>query len=157
MGTADLDKLSQLSPFELKNRLIGLAASHAERVLLNAGRGNPNFLATAPRHGFFQLGLFAMGEAERCASGMPAGVAGLPQAEGIEARFEAFARARRGTPGIAFLAAAVSYAHDALGISDNAFMHELVQGVLGCNYPEPVRMLRVGCRQADRLRELADR
>ncbi len=141
MDGVDLDKLSQLSPFELKNRLIGLAASHAERVLLNAGRGNPNFLATAPRHGFFQLGLFAMGEAERCASGMPPGVAGLPQAEGIEARFEAFARARHGTPGIAFLAAAVSYASGTLGISEGALLHELVQGVLGCNYPEPVRML----------------
>ncbi|HEV2334681.1 MAG TPA: bifunctional aspartate transaminase/aspartate 4-decarboxylase [Stellaceae bacterium] len=141
MDGADLERLSQLSPFELKNRLIGLAASHAERVLLNAGRGNPNFLATAPRHGFFQLGLFAMGEAERCASGMPHGVAGLPQAEGIEARFAAFARARREAPGIAFLAAAVSYARGTLGMSEGALLHELVQGVLGCNYPEPVRML----------------
>src|SRR4029077_3995327 len=66
VDSADLDKLSQLSPFELKNRLIELAGSHAERMMLNAGRGNPNFLATAPRHGFFQLGLFAMTEAERC-------------------------------------------------------------------------------------------
>jgi aspartate 4-decarboxylase len=138
---ADLTKLSQLSPFELKNRLVELAASHAERMMLNAGRGNPNFLATAPRHGFFQLGLFAMGEAERCAGGLPQGVAGLPTAEGIEARFEAFARARNDVPGIAFLAEAVSYASDALGISETAFLHELVQGVLGCNYPEPVRML----------------
>jgi hypothetical protein len=87
LDPADLDKLSQLSPFELKDRLIALAASHAERVMLNAGRGNPNFLATVPRHGFFQLGLFAMGEAERCASNLPQGVAGLPKAEGIEARF----------------------------------------------------------------------
>jgi hypothetical protein len=54
-------------------------ASHGDRMMLNAGRGNPNFLATAPRHGFFQLGLFAMGEAERCAGGMPQGVAGLPK------------------------------------------------------------------------------
>jgi aspartate 4-decarboxylase len=142
VDTADLDKLSHLSPFELKNRLIELAASHAERVMLNAGRGNPNFLATAPRHGFFQLGLFAMGEAERCAGGMPQGVAGLPNPEGIARRFEAFAGARRDVPGIAFLVEAVSYAHDSLGIPNNAFLHELVQGVLGCNYPEPVRMLR---------------
>jgi hypothetical protein len=55
VNTADLE-LRQLSPFELKYRLIGLAASHAERMMLNAGRGNPNFLATAPRHGFFQPG-----------------------------------------------------------------------------------------------------
>jgi aspartate 4-decarboxylase len=141
VDAVDLDKLSQLSPFELKNRLITLAASHAERVMLNAGRGNPNFLATAPRHAFFQLGLFAMAEAERCAADLPEGIAGLPTAEGIAARFETFAQTRRHVPGIAFLGAAVSYARDALGISDGAFLCELVQGVLGCHYPEPVRML----------------
>lgn len=141
MDVADLDKLSQLSPFELKNRLIKFATSHADRVMLNAGRGNPNFLATAPRHAFFQLGLFAMAEAERCAADFPDGVAGLPKAEGIAARFETFAQARRDMPGIAFLRAAVCYARDQLGVADSASLHELVQGVLGCNYPEPVRML----------------
>jgi aspartate 4-decarboxylase len=30
--------------------------------MLNAGRGNPNFVATLPRNAFFQLGLFAVGE-----------------------------------------------------------------------------------------------
>ena len=141
MDTADLDALSRLSPFELKNRLVELAASHAERVMLNAGRGNPNFLVTAPRHAFFQLGLFAMAEAERCAAALPEGVAGLPASEGVAARFAAFAQACRDVPGIAFLTAALSYARDALGVSTSAFLHELVQGVLGCNYPEPVRML----------------
>jgi aspartate 4-decarboxylase len=141
MNAVDIDQLSQLSPFELKNTLIELAASHAERMMLNAGRGNPNFLVTAPRHAFFQLGLFAMEEAERAAAVLPEGVAGLPMAEGIGARFEAFARARPDVPGIAFLARAVSYARDSLGLYDGAFLHELVQGVLGCNYPEPVRML----------------
>jgi hypothetical protein len=51
MDTANLDKMSQLSPFELKDRLIKLASSHSERLMLNAGRGNPNLLATVPRHG----------------------------------------------------------------------------------------------------------
>ena len=65
MDRADFDKMSELSPFELKDTLVTLASCHSERLMLNAGRGNPNFLATAPRHGFFQLGLFAMSEAER--------------------------------------------------------------------------------------------
>lgn len=138
----DIEALSQLSPFELKDRLVALASSHAERVMLNAGRGNPNFLATAPRHAFFQLGLFAMTEAERRAGGLPEGVAGLPAAEGSAARFEIFARARRETPGIAFLSAALAHAREQLGFSGDAFLHELAQGVLGCQYPEPVRMLR---------------
>ncbi len=55
MDPADLDKMSQLSPFELKDALIKLAASHSERLMLNAGRGNPNFLATVARHASFSL------------------------------------------------------------------------------------------------------
>ena len=62
--------LSALSPFELKDELIkaagGAAVERAANVaMLNAGRGNPNFLATIPRHGFWQLGLFAMRVSER--------------------------------------------------------------------------------------------
>lgn len=45
-----------LSPFEIKNKLISLAGSHAERMMLNAGRGNPNWVATEPRQAFFELG-----------------------------------------------------------------------------------------------------
>jgi aspartate 4-decarboxylase len=65
MDLTDLDRMSELSPFELKDTLIRLASRHSERLMLNAGRASPNFLATVPRHGFFQLGLFAMSEAER--------------------------------------------------------------------------------------------
>jgi len=141
MIKADLAELAQLSPFELRNKLVALAASHADRVMLNAGRGNPNFLATEPRHGFFQLGLFAMAEAERCADALPEGVAGLPALEGIATRFGQFMEARRAAPGIAFLTAALSYACERIGFSSDAFVHELAQGILGCLYPEPVRML----------------
>jgi aspartate 4-decarboxylase len=117
--------------------LIRLASSHADRLMLNAGRGNPNFLATAPRHGFFQCGLFAMSEAEGSSACMPEGVGGLPQPEGIAERFQIFVQARRATPGVAFLVAAVSYAREWLGFSDGDFLQELVEGVLGCNYPTP--------------------
>ena len=137
----DYGSLSKLSPFELKDQLMALASSHAERMMLNAGRGNPNFLATVPRHGFFQLGLFALGEAERSFAYMPEGLGGLPHMEGIEARFEIFTAAHRDVPGVAFLRAAVSYVRDQLGLSAPAFLHELVSGVLACNYPVPPRML----------------
>jgi aspartate 4-decarboxylase len=103
----DLEALGKLSPFELKDRLVALASSHAERVMLNAGRGNPNFFATVAHHAFFQLGLFAAGEAERCSCGLPEGVAGFPAAQSIAARFENLASARRDTPGIGLVAAAL--------------------------------------------------
>jgi len=141
MDLTDLDRMSELSPFELKDTLIRLASRHSERLMLNAGRASPNFLATVPRHGFFQLGLFAMSEAERSFADMPEGASGLPKPEGIAARFEMFAQARRGLPGVAFLLAAVSYARRQLALSDGEFLQEVAEGVLGCNYPSPVRML----------------
>ena len=54
----------QISPFEVKDALIELAASQNDRMMLNAGRGNPNWVSTEPRHGFWQLGRFATIEAE---------------------------------------------------------------------------------------------
>lgn len=139
----DLRKLSQLSPFEFKDSLISLAERHTDRVMLNAGRGNPNFLATVPRHGFFEFGRFAMNEAERSFRYMPAGVGGAPQRDGIEARFEIFAEANSNQPGVGFLVAAVSYVRDQLGLDAGDFLHEMTQGILGCNYPVPDRMLRL--------------
>jgi aspartate 4-decarboxylase len=141
MDLADLDRMSELSPFELKDSLIKLASSRSERLMLNAGRAGPNVLATVPRHGFFQLGLFAMDEAERSSADVSEGVGGLRKPEGIAARFEMFTRARRGLPGVPFLVAAASYAREQLRFSDEGFLQELVGGVLGCNYPSPVRML----------------
>jgi aspartate 4-decarboxylase len=141
MDPADLDRMSKLSPFELKDTLIKLASSHSDRLMLNAGRASPNVLTTVPRRGFFQLGLFAISEAERFSADMAESIGGLPNPEGITARFEMFAEAQRGLPGMAFLAAAISYVRDRLGCSDDKFLHELVEGVLGCNYPSPVRML----------------
>lgn len=137
----DYSKLSQLSPFELKDQLMALASSRAERMMLNAGRGNPNFLATQPRHGFFQLGLFALRESEHAYSYVPEGLGGLPRLDGIEARFDIFVDTNRATPGVAFVAAAVSYVRDQLGLSAAAFLHEIVAGILGCEYPTPPRML----------------
>jgi aspartate 4-decarboxylase len=42
---------------------------------------------------------------------------------------------------VAFLVAAVSYAREQLGFADEEFLQEVVEGVLGCNYPSPIRML----------------
>ena len=46
-----LAEYSKLSPFEVKDALIRLASRVSDRLMLNAGRGNPNFMATVPpRH-----------------------------------------------------------------------------------------------------------
>ncbi|WP_321797634.1 bifunctional aspartate transaminase/aspartate 4-decarboxylase [Caballeronia sp. J97] len=144
----DKSALQTLSPFELKDELIKAAGGGAvERPanvsMLNAGRGNPNFLATIPRHGFWQLGLFAMRESERSFAYMPEGVGGFPKREGLTERFELFLRENKGVPGIAFLAGAVSYVRDQLGLSGTDFLYEMCEGILASNYPVPDRMLKL--------------
>jgi len=130
--------IDELSPFELKDELIQAAGSGP---ILNAGRGNPNFLATAPRYAFWQLGLFAMHESELSSMDMPEDVGGFPQREGIEERFAVFLAENEGVPGISFLAEAVSYARDQLGLNERDFLYEMCEGILGINYPVPPRML----------------
>lgn len=43
---------------------------------------------------------------------------------------------------MAFLSSALSFVCEELGFSSSAVLHELVDGVLGCKHPSPVRMLR---------------
>ena len=137
----DYAQYANLSPFELKDNLIKLAQSHTDRIMLNAGRGNPNFLATWPRQAFFQLGLFAIEESEMSYSYLNEGVGGFPIRTGLTGRFEAFIRRNYNTPGVSFLGKAFSYIRDQLGLDENAFLQEMVEGILGCNYPVPDRML----------------
>lgn len=147
-GSEDRAAMAALSPFELKDELIkaaggGAVERPANLAMLNAGRGNPNFLATIPRHGFWQLGLFAMRESERSFAYMPEGVGGFPKREGLEERFEIFARENKGVPGIAFLTGAVSYVRDQLGLNAGDFLYEMCEGILASNYPVPDRMLKL--------------
>jgi len=142
------EKLAALSPFELKDELIkaaggGAVERAANLAMLNAGRGNPNFLATIPRHGFWQLGLFAMRESERSFAYMPEGVGGFPKRDGLTERFELFLRENKGVAGIDFLASAVSYVRDQLGLSAGDFLYEMCEGILASNYPVPDRMLKL--------------
>jgi aspartate 4-decarboxylase len=141
METKDLLKYDQLSPFEVKDKLIELAKSHHERMMLDAGRGNPNWVATTPRRGYFQLGLFALSEAERSFTDM-AHFGGYTQAEGLKARFDQFIRDHAGTAGIEFLQKAVAYAEQHLGIPTADLLLEFSDGIIGNHYPVPDRMLK---------------
>ena len=141
MSEQDFSQFAALSPFELKDKLITVATSDAQRLMLNAGRGNPNFLATLPRWAFLSLGDFAMREAERSYSYLDSGFGGLPQDSGIVQRFDAYATTHREHDGVRFLRAAISYVKDQLGLNQDAFLGEMVSAFLGCNYPTPPRML----------------
>lgn len=73
MNTRDTSRLAGLSLFELKDEPTKLAGGVTNRLMLNAGRGNPNSLATISRHGFWQRGLFAMVESKRSFSYLAGG------------------------------------------------------------------------------------
>jgi len=138
-----LKKFEALSPFEIKDELINLAKATSKRTqssFLNAGRGNPNWIATAPREGFFLLGQFAITESKRTME-HPAGVGGMPQAKGIAARFEAWLGKHADMPGAAFLSAMLPFAVKTFKFEPDAFVHELVDSIIGDNYPVPDRML----------------
>ncbi len=140
----DYQSLANLSPFELKDELIKIASGDGNRLMLNAGRGNPNFLATTPRRAFFRLGLFAAAESELSYSYMTTvGVGGLAKIEGIEGRFERYIAENRDQEGVRFLGKSLSYVRDQLGLDPAEFLHEMVDGILGCNYPVPPRMLKI--------------
>ena len=128
-----------LSPFELKNKLIQMAETHHERMMLNAGRGNPNWVAITPRQGFFELGLFAIEESQRVLRQPQLG--GAPAKEGIAKRFEEFVSTKADVPGVTFLRDAFAYVRDELRIDPDEFVHEMVDGILGDHYPVPDRML----------------
>lgn len=146
--------LLQLSPFELKVRLLRIAADSAQRsgiAMLDAGRGNPNWIATTPRAAFFLLGQFALGEAERVWKESDFG--GMSQRHGIAGRFDAFVAAIASEPGAALLRQTLEYGV-ALGFDADEFVYELADGILGDHYPGPDRI----CVHTERiLREyLAD-
>lgn len=133
-------KYEGLSPFELKNRLIDMAGSLRERIMLNAGRGNPNWVATKPREAFFLFGKFALEEGHRVLS--RPGMAGAPDPRGIARRFEEFTRIHAEQRGAQFLAEAYEYATEKLGLEGDSIIGEMVDGILGDHYPTPDRVLK---------------
>jgi aspartate 4-decarboxylase len=139
----DLTQFDKMGPFEIKDELIKLAkktSKTTQTAFLNAGRGNPNWIATEPREGFFLLGQFALTESRRVME-HPAGVAGMPAAPGIAARLEAWLAKHLDSPGAAFLGKMVAFAVKTFKFDPDAFVHELVDSIIGDNYPVPDRML----------------
>src|SRR6266550_8054669 len=128
MDLVKLRKFETLGPFEIKDELINLAKKTSrttQSAFLNAGRGNPNWIATTPREGFFLLGQFAITESRRVME-HPAGLGGMPQSPRIASRLEEWLAEHEDLPGAAFLASMVPFAVKTFGFEPDAFVHELV-------------------------------
>lgn len=137
-------QMSKISPFELKNRLINMADESVRKLahtMLNAGRGNPNWIATTPREAFFLLGKFGLQECRRTFS-LPEGFAGLPQKEGIAQRFEAFLKEETEAAGADLLSRAYNYMLMEHAADPDELVHEWAEAVIGDQYPVPDRILK---------------
>ncbi len=134
-------KFETLSPFELKDDLIKLAKDPASaHVFLDAGRGNPNWIATTPREAYFLFGQFGIEESKRVWDEPDLG--GMPGRDGIGGRFDAFLERNAGAPGAAALRAGVDYGVRKLGFEKDPWVHELADAIIGDMYPVPMRMGR---------------
>ncbi|MFE5709786.1 bifunctional aspartate transaminase/aspartate 4-decarboxylase [Streptomyces sp. NPDC056501] len=145
----EIQSFAQLSPFELKDKFIRIAqAAQADKPgqkeksqtqMLNAGRGNPNWVATGPREAFYALGYFSLAESRRVWTADNLG--GMPELAGSAARFDTFVRQHPDLPGIELLQNCVEYAVERFGFDKDAFVHELTDSTIGDNYPVPDRIL----------------
>lgn len=136
-------KLQKLSPFELKDNLIALASDSAKastQIMLNAGRGNPNWIATTPREAFFTLGQFAISESRRVWD--EPGLGGMPQKTGIAERLKSFLDKNSKLAAADFIRDAIKYSTSHFKFNADAFVHELIDGIIGDQYPTPDRMLK---------------
>src|SRR5262245_37523842 len=116
-------ELQQLSPFQLKDELIRYARdqSHSKAAthkFLNAGRGNPNWIATTPREAFFLLGQFALSESRRTRD--ERSLAGMPPSAGVADRLRAFLASSAGD-GADLLKRGLDYGVATLGFDADAF------------------------------------
>ncbi|MGL4990639.1 MAG: aspartate 4-decarboxylase [Sarcina sp.] len=133
----------KVSPFEFKDELINLATrseKKSTRALLDAGRGNPNWISTTPREAFFTFGQFAIKESKRIWDEKDLG--GMPHKNGIYDRFKKFVYESQDAPGIELLDKIIEYGIFEKGFDKDIFVHELTDAIIGDNYPFPDRMLK---------------
>lgn len=130
----------KISPFEFKNKLIDLAKDKkSAHILLDAGRGNPNWTASTPRDAFFTFGHFAVSETKRTFESCD--LAGIPHKEGIYNRFLNFLEENKNFPAIELLEQIIDYGIKEKGFNPDDFLYELCDAIIGDNYPYPDRML----------------
>ena len=132
-------KYRQLSPFEFKNTLIKAATkSVGAAKVLNAGRGNPDFLATMPRYAFTLLVHICTVIAEQDAD--EPGLGAIPAQRGIADRFDKLLASAGNLPEAKFLTEGIKKMRTISGMGRDPFMHDLIVSALGCYYPDPSRI-----------------
>lgn len=135
----DLKDIKKLSAFEFSSMLLTVAAENKEKKpILNAGRGNPNWINTSARKAFLKLCKFAINESETTLKKPQ--LAGYIKSDGIYSRFMEFLKKDKEEH--IFLKKAINYCIDSLNMSGDELVSELCNGALGNNYPVPSRILK---------------
>ncbi len=137
-------ELEKMSPFEIKNELIKLANEDAQKstaTLLNAGRGNPNWISTYPREAFLLLCQFGLSECRRVADNAAVGVAGIPSKSGSSERFRKFIDAQGDNRAARLLSDTFDYLLKRYNVDPDTLAYEWAEAVVGDQYPTPDRIL----------------
>ena len=133
---AQLEK--EIGAFEITAEQREMAKTNeAGYSVLDAGRGNPNWINTQARYAFTRFMEFALGE---CQLTMSEGdMAGQAKQEGIGERFDEVMNPEDAAD--AFLIAAVDYCVNTLELDKDELVKELVDAIIGDYYPSPSRCL----------------
>ena len=127
------EQLETLSPFDTSQLLIEVAKiNHHTQAVVNAGRGNPNWLQISTRAAFARLLTFALDVAQA------QGDFGMVVAGDLTVQWRNFQTVAATDQ---FLAACFQYCETTLGLSRSNVLLDFVNGILGDFYPEPNRCL----------------
>ena len=128
----------EMSAFEITAKHREMAAENeAGYPVLDAGRGNPNWINTQSRYALTRFMNFAIEECENDFS--KGSMAGHAIQEGIGERFDNAMDPDDKTD--AFLIDMVQYCTDTLGLDRDVLLKELADAVIGDYYPSPSRCL----------------
>ena len=135
---ADEQLQKEIGAFEITAEQRELAKTNeAGYSVLDAGRGNPNWINTQARYAFTRFMDYATGECEMVMS--EGSMAGQAVTEGIGERFDAAMNPEQ--PIDAFLISSVNYCVNTLALDKDSLIKELADAVIGDYYPSPSRCL----------------
>lgn len=132
---------AEMSPFEFKNILLDVAGKSAltrNHPVLNAGRGNPNFLNTSVRDAFSYLQHFMSNLSNTYSEYTHIGL--RPEKNGIAEKLQIFLKEKHEGEGAELLSNSIAFAEEHFHLVPDEFIFELGDAALGDFYPSPPRI-----------------
>ena len=132
-------KLEKLGAFEISSSMLKIAKNNDKNnTILNAGRGNPNWINTQSRLAFVRLMQWGVEESKRTIN--YENMAGYTEKEGIYDRFCNYIINEDEVD--EFIRKTIRYCVEELKLEKDDLIKELTDGIIGNNYPVPSRCLK---------------